>query len=148
MAREHRAGWRWSNVPIPEPHVAGLFVGTVIHVLKRSRMIEDQQRARALGLGLSATGLVIIGWAVRTIGEMDVEKPRALVTTGPYAFSRNPMYVGWTALYLGVALVLNTLWLFVLLPVVVATSHRIVRQEEREYGDVYRTYRRDVRRYL
>lgn len=97
-------------------------------------------------------GLLLIGWAVRTIGDQESQDPAALVTTGPYAVSRNPMYVGWTALYLGIALVLNTVWLFVLLPAVLATCHRVVRREERslerEFGDGYRAYRREVRRYL
>lgn len=62
------------------------------------------------------------------------------------------MYVGWTALYLGLALVLNTAWLFVVFPGVVATCHRVVRLEKRafehKFGDEYNAYRREARRYL
>ena len=62
------------------------------------------------------------------------------------------MYVRWTVLYLGIALVLNTVWLFVEFPVVLATYHLVVRREKRslayEFGDEYRAYRREVRRYL
>ena len=68
------------------------------------------------GWPLIGIGLLLIGWAVRTIREPDGRHPTGLKTTGPYAFTHNPMYVGWTALYLGLALVLNTAWLFVVFP--------------------------------
>lgn len=146
------AGWRWSNVPVPEPHVAGLLIGTVFHVLRPATLIENQRLARSTGWGLTVVGLSTIGWTVRALGEIDVEKPASIVTSGPYAISRNPMYVGWTTLYLGIALLLNTAWLFVVFPGVVVTCHRRVQQEERtlerEFGDEYRIYRRTVRRYL
>jgi protein-S-isoprenylcysteine O-methyltransferase Ste14 len=62
------------------------------------------------------------------------------------------MYVAWTMIYLGVALVLNTLWLLVLLPLLAVLIHREARREESRledaFGEVYRTYRRRVRRYL
>lgn len=152
MVRRYRDGWRWSNVPIPEPHVAGLIGGTVLHKLKPMTIVNDRQHARAVGVGLSWVGLLLIWWAVRVVGEVDIEKPATLVTTGPYTFSRNPMYVGWSVLYLGLALLMNTIWLFVVFPVVMATSHWIIRQEERalerDFDDVYRIYRRDVPRYL
>lgn len=152
MTGESRAGWRWSNVPVPEPHVAGLLVGTVLHLLRPVRAFEDRRLARPAGRGLIGIGLLTVGWAVRTAGAVDVEGPAELVTAGPYAFSRNPMYVGWTALYLGVALVVNSVWLFAVLPGVAGACHWIVRREERslerEFGAAYRAYRRDVRRYL
>jgi protein-S-isoprenylcysteine O-methyltransferase Ste14 len=114
--------------------------------------MTDQRLARAVGWPLIGIGLLLIGWAVRTIEDPDGHHPTGLATTGPYAFTRNPMYVGWTALYLGLASVLNTAWLFVMFPGVIATCHRVVRREERalehEFGDEYRAYRREVRRYL
>lgn len=144
--------WRWSNVPVPEPHVAGVLVGTVAHVLWPKRLFARRRLARVSGWVLVWVGLLGIARSVRTVGALEVEKPTALVTSGPYASSRNPMYVAWTAVYLGIALVLNALWLFVVFPVVVAVTHRVVRAEERAlehaFGDEYRAYRRTVPRYL
>jgi protein-S-isoprenylcysteine O-methyltransferase Ste14 len=78
---------------------------------------------------------------------------RALVTTGPYRFSRNPMYLGLTAAYFGLALVLNWAWPLVLLPVVLgALSALVIDREERHlassFGTAYTEYRRHVRRWF
>jgi len=66
--------------------------------------------------------------------------------------SRNPMYVGWTLLYLGAALVTRNAWMVALLPIVVGIIHRDVLREEdtleRALGDDYARYRMLVRRYL
>jgi len=77
----------------------------------------------------------------------------ALVVTGPYRFSRNPMYVGATLFYIGVSLWVNSLWPLLLLPVVLVIMSRgvIAREEaylERRFGDEYRSYRSRVRRWL
>jgi protein-S-isoprenylcysteine O-methyltransferase Ste14 len=77
----------------------------------------------------------------------------ALVTTGPYRFSRNPMYVGLTLLYAGVAIWVNTVWPLLFLPVILIVLHYgvVVREEaylERTFGDEYRHYARRVRRWL
>lgn len=53
----------------------------------------------AVGLGLGLTGLSIRGWAAGTI-----HKEKELTTTGPYAFTRNPLYVGSFFLGLGITL--------------------------------------------
>lgn len=152
MGKGQRGGWQWADVPIPEPHIAGLLVGGVLHTRVPVRATANQQLARRVGWPLIGIGLLIIGWAVQTIGDPDGRHPMGLATTGPYAFSRNPMYVGWTVLYLGFALVLNTAWLFIVFPGVVVTCHQVVRREEQSleqaFGNGYRNYRREVRRYL
>lgn len=145
-------GWRWSNVPVPEPHVVGLLIGMTLHAIRPWYAFENQRYLRVGGAGLLGASLLVIGWSVRTVGVMSVEKPDRIVTGGPYAYSRNPMYVAWTGVYTGVALVLNSVWLLILLPVVIGRTHTIIRREERalarDFGDTYLAYRRTVRRYL
>lgn len=77
----------------------------------------------------------------------------ALVVNGPYRFTRNPMYLGFTLIYAGVALLANSVWPFVLLPAVLFVMQRfVVRREERylerKFGDAYRAYCARVRRWV
>lgn len=58
-----------------------------------------------VGAALGALGLLVRGWAAGTI-----HKERELTTTGPYAHSRNPLYVGSFLLGLGVALAGGQWW--------------------------------------
>ncbi len=69
-----------------------------------------------------------------------VKPVTALVVQGPYRFTRNPMYLGLVALYLGLTLLVNSLWPLVLLPVVLGIMQRwVIAREEayltRAFGD-------------
>ena len=77
----------------------------------------------------------------------------ALIEEGPYRLSRNPLYVGMLALYLGLALLAPTLWGLVLFPVaVLLVRWGAIRPEERflheRFGTTYDDYTRRVRRWL
>jgi protein-S-isoprenylcysteine O-methyltransferase Ste14 len=77
----------------------------------------------------------------------------ALVTGGPYRFTRNPDYIGQTAIFAGVAIARNRLWPLLLLPLVLAIVHRdVVEREERDldrrFGEAYREYAGQVPRWL
>ena len=155
MTDERRTRWRWSNVPVPEPHVAGLLAGLALHMSRPWPLPSTRRFGRVfrlIGWTCVVVGIATAGWAVRTASDADLERPTALVTSGPYAFSRNPMYVAWMSLYAGVTLLSNAAWVLVLLPAVAVANHVVVRREERElertFGDEYHQYRRDVPRYL
>lgn len=113
--------------------------------------------ARPLGGLLVALGLLAIPALLafrRARTHPEPWKPTsALVTTGPYRFSRNPMYLGMTLLYLGLTTWWNVAWPLVALPVVLGVLHvGVIAREERYleglFGDEYRAYRRRVRRWL
>ena len=77
----------------------------------------------------------------------------SLVTTGPFRFSRNPLYVAITFLYVGLTVLLNSWWGVVLLaPLLIVLHWGVVRREERylelKFGDEYAEYRSRVRRYV
>lgn len=142
----------WDYTPVPEPHVAGLVMGRALYARWPWRITRKRKLARVSGLGLIGCGVFITGWAFRSVAGNIGSEERQLVTTGPYSLSRNPMYVGWTVLYAGLALLSNNRWIALFFPAVVTDTHLGTIQEERslerEFGDEYRTYRRTVRRYL
>mgnify|MGYP000703100145 FL=1 len=78
---------------------------------------------------------------------------RRLVMRGPYAISRNPMYVGVSAAYAGLALAIANAWaLLLLIPVSVVMDRLVIAREEpyleARCGQPYRDYRARVRRWL
>jgi protein-S-isoprenylcysteine O-methyltransferase Ste14 len=104
-----------------------------------------------IGLFLAGWGLVVFFRARTAI--VPIHPASRLVASGPYRFSRNPMYVGLSALYLGLALLFNVAWPIVLFPlVVIALDRLVIRREERyladAFGDAYAVYRQRVRRWL
>ncbi len=80
------------------------------------------------------------------------EPTNSLVFTGPFSFSRNPIYLGMVSLLLGVGIWANSLWFIGLaaLAVVLLSWGVISREErylERIFGEEYLTYKRQVRRW-
>jgi protein-S-isoprenylcysteine O-methyltransferase Ste14 len=76
-----------------------------------------------------------------------------LVTIGPYAFTRNPMYVSLALLTIAFALFLNTWWTVLLLvPILLVVQQFVIVPEERylhrRFGAEYEAYTRRVRRWL
>jgi protein-S-isoprenylcysteine O-methyltransferase Ste14 len=77
----------------------------------------------------------------------------AIVTDGPYRFTRNPAYLGMALTYAGIAIASNAPWALVPLPVAIAVIDRgvIAREErylERKFGTPYVDYKRRVRRWM
>lgn len=99
-------------------------------------------------------GVVSLGAFFRAgTSPLPIRATTALVIEGPYRFSRNPMYLGLSVLYLGIALWMGGLWPLVLLPVVIAVLQRqvIVREEqfmEQRFGEDYLRYKARVRRWI
>jgi protein-S-isoprenylcysteine O-methyltransferase Ste14 len=111
-----------------------------------------------IGWLLTAAGFGTAAWGIATLMRLrttffpDREASR-LVVTGPYRYSRNPMYVGMTSVYSGVALITNSAWALLLLPfVLIFVATRVIGREERylkrTFGEAYAEYCRRVRRWL
>jgi protein-S-isoprenylcysteine O-methyltransferase Ste14 len=110
------------------------------------------------GLALLVLGVGIAAWGGRTMHAAGTNVNPALPTTaivasGPFRFSRNPLYLALTLLYLGLTLAFNTWWgIVVLAPVLIIMHRGVVLREERyleqKFGEIYRQYRSKVRRYL
>lgn len=145
--------WRWRNIPIPEAPVVALIAGVVLHLLAPLTLFSVLWPGHVLGWPMVVAGLLVAGWAVWAIEDMDIMSPTEIVSTGPYAFSRNLMYVAWTLISLGLSLAANTLWPILFLRGALIYPHLcVVLREERDleqrFGDAYRRYRARVSRYL
>lgn len=76
-----------------------------------------------------------------------------ILQSGPYARSRNPIYIAVFLQFLGLALLVNSWWLIIALPVLyVYLRFGVIAREERyleqKFGDEYRSYRSEVPRWL
>ena len=81
------------------------------------------------------------------------ERTSAIVRTGPYRFSRNPIYVAFILLVLGLSVWLNDLWLaLMLIPAVGVIAVVVIPREElfleRNFRSQYSSYKTAVRRWL
>jgi protein-S-isoprenylcysteine O-methyltransferase Ste14 len=117
------------------------------------------------GLGVRLLGGLLVGAGI-AIGAAGILRFRALATPvdptararvlasdGIYARTRNPMYLGALLAYAGLALVLGSTWLLLLVPAmaIALVKLAIEREEaflERRFGEEYRAYKARVRRWL
>jgi protein-S-isoprenylcysteine O-methyltransferase Ste14 len=111
-----------------------------------------------IGVMSSMAGVALLVAAIRAFDAAGTPVPgtrptTAIVRSGPYRFSRNPIYLAFGVIHLGVAATFGSWWLLVTLAVtigVIATV--VVRREERyleaRFGSIYRAYKSSVRRWL
>jgi protein-S-isoprenylcysteine O-methyltransferase Ste14 len=146
-----RVTWRWANVPLPELYLGSACVGTLVDVVVPVRLPLPAW-TRFLGAALVTSGVALIAWAVASAAETSVDEPRELVTTGAYAVSRNPMYVGWGAAVLGAAVLNRNPWLLIAWLHAARAVHGEVLEEERSlsarFGRSFEEYRIRRPRYL
>jgi protein-S-isoprenylcysteine O-methyltransferase Ste14 len=84
---------------------------------------------------------------------MPYKPTTAIVQSGPFRITRNPIYLALTIGYVGIALVMNTAWPLLVLPLVLVVMHRgvILREElylAQKFGDEYLSYKTRVRRWI
>ena len=81
------------------------------------------------------------------------EPSTALITEGPYRYSRNPMYLALSLLYAGLSIAADGPWtLALLVPLLIVMHYGVILREERylerKFVDAYRRYRSSPRRWL
>lgn len=133
--------------------------GILLHVMTAGDIkAGDNMIAVVLGAFMVAVGLTLAAWAtvaLRKRGEHpDPARPTtSLVTDGPYAYSRNPIYLSFTSVALGIGLLLNSYWVLGSVPIAaLALNFLVVTREERYLetviGHQYSGYGESVRRWL
>ena len=120
--------------------------------------VMEAQYAQWIGIALIVIA-VVIGvsafaqfWRKRT-SVMPYRPTTAIIESGPFRFTRNPLYVSLALGYIGIAILLNSAWPLLLLPLVLLVMHRgVILREERylaqKFGDEYNSYKLRVRRWL
>lgn len=111
-----------------------------------------------IGMIVAVAGLALVGAALaimRRVGTTVLPEHQSthLVTNGPFAISRNPIYVGFAAIVVAAGLLLGNLWLFAAALLASLIVDRLVIRREEEmlsarFGKKYRDYARKVRRWL
>jgi protein-S-isoprenylcysteine O-methyltransferase Ste14 len=146
----------------PLLYAAGIGAGYLLHWYWPVRPVPTGSGlvlvARAVGWVFITASIMLPIWAVRLFHHADttpnpMRPTTALVFTGPYRFTRNPMYLGLALLQAGLAMVTNALWpLLTLAPVIMAVRRLVIDREERyleaKFGEEYRAYKTRVRRWL
>ncbi|MCB1672002.1 MAG: isoprenylcysteine carboxylmethyltransferase family protein [Gammaproteobacteria bacterium] len=145
------------SIPPPLVFVAFLVVGLVLHLVWPVRL-TDSLLLRFAGATLCVLAIV----ALLAIGLMfhkhqtsiaPWEPTTRVLDHGPYAFSRNPIYVAFCFLAIGIGLSQNSLWMSLsFIPSAFVVFHTaIVREEEyleKKFGEQYRRYKAKVRRWI
>jgi protein-S-isoprenylcysteine O-methyltransferase Ste14 len=101
------------------------------------------------GLIIYLSGLIFTSIAVMNFASSPKNKP---VTKGLYRISRNPMYVGWLTMHIGLGIACTS-WLYLVLAVVLLILFNAVLPSEKRwcletYGDAYREYMNRTPRWI
>jgi protein-S-isoprenylcysteine O-methyltransferase Ste14 len=148
------------HFPPPAIYIVVFVAGLALEKFLRIAIVGDLRAPllAVFGTALFGLALFLMLWGVLTFRKhhtsiLPFRPTSALVQTGPYRFTRNPMYVGMTTAYVGAALALNAGWPLLLLPVALYLIVRFVIRREEEYlarmfGAEYQVFKQRVRRWL
>lgn len=134
--------------------IAGLALGWLVPL----RFVPVDLHGGWLGAAVFVLALGLFGWAVVTMTRAGSHVPSnrpttTIVDTGPYRFTRNPIYLGFLLIYLGITLLVGTLWGLLLSPFLIWTATRLIIHAEEDYlgskfADEYRAYCSRVHRWV
>jgi protein-S-isoprenylcysteine O-methyltransferase Ste14 len=123
-----------------------------------SLSLRTSYRLDILGWTLVITGLALAYWGIMTFARHRTavypnRDAKVLVVTGPYRFSRNPMYTGIIIACIGGCAVIESLWPVLTVPIATAALYVLVIRREEAYlttafGESYREYQREVGRWF
>ena len=136
--------------------VVGGWVAGLLYPLRWPGL--DDPAARLVGYGLGAAGIALMAWALVTLHRAGTtfEPHRGadrLVTDGPFAWRRHPIYMGQVLIFLGLAQLTYNVWFAILAPVyALAVFWLAILPEERHleerFGQAYLDYKGRTRRWF
>ena len=141
----------------PLVYVASILLGALLQLAAPAAFLPPRVFNAAIGASLVVVAMALFVSAAgrfRAAGTaLPANRPTtAIVRTGPFRFSRNPIYLAFTLLQLGIAIWVNSLWILATLMASVALMHIVIAREERylerKFGAEYVAYKSSVRRWL
>ena len=142
----------------PLAWAVAVIAGLVLDWLAPLPFLPEDWPAGLVGAVVFVLALVLAIWAIDTMTRAGTNVPTnrpttAIVEGGPYRFTRNPIYMGMFGGLIGLGIAFDNPWLLAMLvPFALVIRYGVVAREEayleRTFGDVYRSYRRRVRRWL
>ena len=148
------------KIPVPWVFILTYLAGLIPHFLFPFNFLKhiSTQEVKLAGAFLFVIGALFAAWSLIIFREASTtttpgESSKKLVMSGPYKFSRNPMYVSLTMAYLGEAGLLVQLWPVLFLPVMlIYLSKVVIPLEEKvlssDFGDEYKAYCSKVKRWI
>ena len=146
----------YENLPLPPGQLTGLALDFILDWIRPATLPGSRSLHRLAGTGLVLAGIGLNLWALaerrrHSTEAFALERPEDLVTSGPYAVTRHPMYVGWWLIHLGTGILARSSWVFVTVPASVLAEHHGVLHEEAImaglFGQTYVDYAARVPRY-
>jgi protein-S-isoprenylcysteine O-methyltransferase Ste14 len=141
----------------PFVYLASITFGLVLHFLWPARLVPPSI-STPVGAMVTVLAIALFVSAVRALRAADTPLPgnrptTTIVRTGPYRFSRNPIYLAFSLLQLGLSLWVNSLGLLIALIPAVALMWLVVIPREEQYLEArfpseYLPYKASVRRWL
>lgn len=159
MSSKSKQNKAYPNIKIQPPLLA------LIHVVLAFVLAWLMPIPLAVPPLLQASGflLVVFGFLLGTAALIIFRRTRkgpsshgpvsGLVTSGIYRFSRNPVYLGFLLILIGISLNAGSYWGILLAPIMLILFNRLVIEPEEEYlaqkfGEEYRNFQAKVRRWL
>ncbi len=140
----------------PIIYLASILIGIAAHLIWPLPLLSTL--GTPLGIVVVLLALLLFTASVREFRAAGTcvrgnQPTHAIVSTGPYRFSRNPIYVSFSLLQLGIAFWVDNLWVAVTLlgSLTLTTLVVIAREEhylEQMFGALYLDYKASVRRWL
>ena len=141
----------------PLIYLCSIFIGLALQFVWPLKVLPAPLEAM-LGGSLMLVAIVLFTLSVRQFvaagTAVQTHRPTTtILRTGPYRFSRNPIYVSFTLLYIGIAVWVNSAWLLgMLIPTLIVISYGVIAREERylaqKFGEEYLRYKASARRWL
>ncbi|MDP2741640.1 MAG: methyltransferase [bacterium] len=148
------------NVVVKPPilFLAFLALGIVLRFMVKLTILSESRVDYGYFAGglLILSGVSLIIWSVKTFKKFG-ETPHhgkpihKIIASGPFKFTRNPMYLSMTSIYIGLSMIINTYWLLLFLPIMLIILHyRVILREEKylekKLKKEYVPYKSQVRR--